>query len=51
MDDKPIIKVENFTATYGDNIIIDDISFEVNEGEVFIILGVQAVEKVPCLSI
>ncbi len=35
----PIIKVENFTAAYDDNVVIDDISFEINRGEVFVILG------------
>lgn len=34
-----IIKVENFTAKYGDTVIIDDISFVVYRGERFIILG------------
>ena len=36
---KPIIQVENFTAAFGDNVVIDDISFEVYEGERFIVLG------------
>src|SRR5687768_5988586 len=35
----PIIRVEHFTAAYGDNVIIDDVSFEVQRGEVFVILG------------
>jgi len=35
----PIIRVENFTAAYDGNVIIDDISFEVQRGEVFVILG------------
>jgi len=34
-----IIRVENFTASYEGNVIIDDISFEVQRGEVFVILG------------
>ncbi len=34
-----IIKVENFTAKYGDALIIDDISFEIYKGEIFVILG------------
>jgi len=38
-DKEPIIRVENFTAAYGDNVIIDNISFEVYRGEVFVILG------------
>ena len=38
-DKKPIIKVENFTAAFGDNVVIDNISFDVFEGERFIVLG------------
>jgi phospholipid/cholesterol/gamma-HCH transport system ATP-binding protein len=38
-DSKPIIRVENLTAGYGDFIILRDINFEVKTGEVFIILG------------
>lgn len=36
---EPIIHVEGFTAAYGGNVIIDDITFEVRRGEVFVILG------------
>ena len=39
IDKEPIIHVTNFTAAYGDNVIIDNISFEVNRGEIFVILG------------
>ncbi len=35
----PVIQVEEFTAAYGDTLVIDDISFEVHAGEVFVILG------------
>ena len=35
----PIIHVENFTAAYGDYVVVQDISFEVMRGEVFVILG------------
>jgi len=34
-----IIKVEGLTAAYEGVVVIDDISFEVNRGEVFVILG------------
>ncbi|HNX68839.1 MAG TPA: ATP-binding cassette domain-containing protein [Candidatus Omnitrophota bacterium] len=34
-----IIEVRNLTAGYGDDIIFDDISFDVKRGEVFVILG------------
>ncbi len=36
---KPIIEVKNFTAVMGGEMIIDNISFEVNAGEIFVILG------------
>ena len=36
---KNIIEVKNLTACYGDNLIFDSISFDIKEGEVFIILG------------
>ncbi|MCC5877129.1 MAG: ATP-binding cassette domain-containing protein [Candidatus Sumerlaeia bacterium] len=36
---EPIIKVRNFTAAYGGNVVIDDISFDVHRGEIFVILG------------
>jgi phospholipid/cholesterol/gamma-HCH transport system ATP-binding protein len=36
---EPIICVENFTAAYEGDVIIDNISFEVRRGEVFAILG------------
>ena len=37
--EEPIIRVENFTAAYDGSVIIDDISFGVYPGEVFVILG------------
>jgi phospholipid/cholesterol/gamma-HCH transport system ATP-binding protein len=37
--DDVIIRVENFTAAYDGKTVIDDISFQVNRGEVFVILG------------
>lgn len=35
----PIIRVEEFTAAYQGNVVLDRISFEVERGEVFVILG------------
>ena len=37
--DENIISVIDFTAAYGDNIVIDNITFDVKKGEKFIILG------------
>jgi len=39
MADEPIIRVEHFSAAYDGRTVIDDISFEVKRGEVFVILG------------
>src|SRR4030095_9931988 len=35
----PIIQVENFTAAYDNNVVLEHINFEVYAGEVFAILG------------
>ena len=35
----PLIRVENLRAAYGDTMIFSDVSFEVNEGEVVVIVG------------
>lgn len=35
----PIIKVENMTARYGDRLVLDSLSFDVQRGEIFVILG------------
>jgi len=37
--DKKIINVKELTAAYGDNVIIDNISFDITKGEKFVILG------------
>lgn len=39
MRGEPVINVRNLTCAYGDFVVVQDISFEVNEGEVFVILG------------
>ena len=39
METKPIIQVRNLTIGYGGNVIQKDISFDVQRGQTFIILG------------
>jgi phospholipid/cholesterol/gamma-HCH transport system ATP-binding protein len=39
MDRQPIIQVRDLTARYGEETILEGISFDVFEGEVFVILG------------
>ncbi|MBU0480402.1 MAG: ATP-binding cassette domain-containing protein [Proteobacteria bacterium] len=34
-----VVEVENLTAAYGDNVILEGVSFRIHEGERFIILG------------
>ncbi len=34
-----IIRVENFTAAYGDTVVLKDLNFSVKKGEIFVILG------------
>jgi len=39
MDNGDIIQVRDFTARYGDFTVLEDISFDVRRGEIFVILG------------
>jgi phospholipid/cholesterol/gamma-HCH transport system ATP-binding protein len=39
MPSDPIIRVEDLTAGYDDNVLMKDVNFTVNRGEVFVILG------------
>ena len=39
MPTDPIIRVEDFTAGYDGNVLLQDVNFTVNRGEVFVILG------------
>lgn len=36
---KPIIQVLNITVAYNDRVLLDDLSFEIYPGEVFVVLG------------
>ena len=39
MGKRPIIKVRDLQVNYGDTVILNNVSFEVFEGEIFVILG------------
>lgn len=39
MNRQPIIQVRDLTARYGDDTILEGVSFDVYEGEIFVILG------------
>jgi len=36
---EPVIKVEGLTVRYGDTTVLDHVDFEVNPGEIFVIMG------------
>lgn len=40
-----MLKVENITKYYGDNLAVDDLSFTINDGEIFGLLGVNGAGK------
>jgi len=39
MERQPIIKVENLSAGYSRNIVLEKVSFDVFQGEIFVVLG------------
>lgn len=39
MNNKPIIKVEDLSIGYGDYVLLHDANYEVNQGDIFIIMG------------
>ena len=46
-----MLKVENVTKYYGDFLAVDNLSFEVKDGEIFGLLGVNGAGKTTLLSI
>ncbi|HVN96832.1 MAG TPA: ATP-binding cassette domain-containing protein [Syntrophorhabdaceae bacterium] len=36
---EPVIEVEDLTVRYGDNVVLSDVSFTVEKGEIFVIAG------------
>lgn len=46
----PIIKIQNLTVKYAERVVIDDISFIVNSGEIFVILGGSGSGKTTVLN-
>lgn len=50
MDNKNIIKVENLTISYGENILLNNINFEIQEKDIFIIMGPSGCGKTTLLN-
>jgi phospholipid/cholesterol/gamma-HCH transport system ATP-binding protein len=46
----PIIQVQNLTVKYDDRIILDNICFEVNPGEIFLVIGGSGCGKTTLLN-
>lgn len=40
-----MIEIEHLTKRYGDNIVVDDVSFTVNEGEIAVVVGTSGAGK------
>ncbi|NHJ46767.1 MAG: ABC transporter ATP-binding protein [Asgard group archaeon] len=51
MSQEPIIKIKNLTKTYGSEEILGGISFEVNKGEIFCLLGPDGSGKTNIIEI
>ena len=47
----PFLTVSDLTVAYGDNVIMKDVSFTVNRGDVFIIMGASGCGKSTLLSV
>ena len=42
-----MIRFEHVTKQYGDNVILNDLNFEIEEGKFVILIGPVAAEKPP----
>jgi ABC-2 type transport system ATP-binding protein len=47
----PTVSVEHLSKSYGDNLAVRDVSFEVQKGEVFALLGPNGAGKTTCVEI
>jgi ABC-2 type transport system ATP-binding protein len=47
----PAVTVDHLSKSYGDNVAVRDVSFEVQKGEVFALLGPNGAGKTTCVEI
>ncbi len=51
MNKKTVIRVKNLKAGYGDDVILDNVSFDVIQGEIFVVLGTSGCGKSTLLKL
>lgn len=49
--DQPIIEVQNLQMRYGDNVVLNDVNFKVNNGEIVVLLGPNGAGKTTTIEI
>ena len=46
-----LLQVEHLHKAYGDHVVLDDVSLEVERGEVIVIIGPSAAENRPSYAV
>ncbi len=51
MSAKPLLKIDNATAGYGKSVIFENVNFDINEGEIFGLIGLNGVGKTTLIKV